>query len=114
MKATQTQFGQPGISIICVLALLLFNESASAAALRGRLVHANGNSAAGIVVTVVNQAHGRSAPVRTGADGMYYLQIPAGSYHLEVWINPTPGAQPVVYPIQVSEPYTDIPPIRVP
>lgn len=102
------------ICAICVLTLLFVTEPALAAALRGRLVHGNGYPAAGIVVTVYNQGIGRSAPTRTGPDGMYYLQIPAGSYYLEVWINPTPGAQPVVYPIQVGEPYTDIPPIVVP
>jgi hypothetical protein len=40
---------------------------------------------------------------------MYYLQLPAGPYYLEVWLSNTP----TTYPIQVNEPYTDIPPIAV-
>jgi hypothetical protein len=95
---------------ICLVGLLFVAEAASAAALRGRLVYPNGAPAGGITVTVFNSAIGRSIPVQTGPDGMYYMQIPAGSYYLEIWLG---GPQPRVYPIQVGEPYTDIPPIVV-
>lgn len=93
-------------------------QIAHAAVLRGRLdrIAPNGSRypAADVVVSVYNPSMGRSSPYRTGGDGMYYLQIPPGSYYLEIWINPTPGAQPLVYQVQVGEPYTDIPPVVVP
>jgi hypothetical protein len=100
----------------CVLFVVLTTGLASAATVRGRLVHAgNGHPAAGIAVTVYNQKLGRSSPAHTGPDGMYYLyNVLAGSYYLEVWVDPRPGAKPVVYPIQIGEPYTDIPQIVVP
>lgn len=96
-----------------VMLVLVLSETGGAAALRGQLIFPNGAAAGGVTVTVYNETIGRSLPTRTGADGMYYLQIPAGAYHLEVWINPTPGAAPLVYQIQVAEPYTDIPRIII-
>jgi hypothetical protein len=87
--------------------------AANAATVRGRLLHQNGYPAAGVAVTVYNQTMGRSSPAFAGADGMYYLyNIPPGNYYLEVWIYP--NSPPVVYQIQVAEPYTDIPPTSVP
>ena len=52
-------------------------------------------------------------PAYTDATGMYYLNIPAGPYTLEVWVTRDPRVPPMNYPIQVAEPKTDIPPIRV-
>jgi len=106
-----------GTVFVRVLAWLLFlaaiTQAATAATVRGRLVHANGYPGAGIAVTVVNQQVGRSSPAYAGPDGMYYMyNIPAGSYYLEIWLYP--GAPSLVYQIQVGEPYTDIPPIMVP
>jgi hypothetical protein len=104
-------------SLFRILALVLLlglgTGLANASTVRGRLVHANGYPAAGVAVTVFNQQLGRSSPAYAGPDGMYYLyNIPAGYYYLEVWIYP--GGAPVVYQIQVFEPYTDIPQIGVP
>jgi hypothetical protein len=96
-----------------VMLVLVLSEAGSGAALRGQLIFPNGVAAGGITLTVYSPAFGRSLPTRTGPDGMYYLQIPAGGYHLEVWINPTAGAAQLVYQIQVVEPYTDIPPIII-
>jgi hypothetical protein len=106
----------PCIGRSLLIGLLLFAAStiANAAALRGQLVRVAPNGsrfpAAGITVTVYNQQMGRSIAVRTGPDGMYYLQIPPGYYNLEVWLSNVPA----VYVIQVNEPYTDIAPIAVP
>jgi hypothetical protein len=45
---------------------------------------------------------------------MYYLHnISPGTYNLEIWISQRPGARPLVYKINVREPLTDIPAIRV-
>ena len=93
--------------------LLVITASASAASLRGQLVRIFPNGARapapGITVTVYNQALGRSIAVRTDQNGMYYLQLPAGAYYLEIWLSNSP----TTYSIQVNEPYTDIPPIAV-
>ena len=98
---------------VCVLVVLTAGL-ANAATVRGRLIHgSNGYPAAGVAVTVYNQGVGRSSPAYTGTDGMYYLyNVPPGYYYLEVWIYP--GGAPIVYQIQVAEPYTDIPPTGVP
>jgi hypothetical protein len=102
------------LAYICALVLLL-STSADAATLRGRLlrVYPNGAQfvAGGIAVTLYSQNLGRSTPATSGPDGMYYLyNIPPGDYNLEIWVsNP-----PVVYRVQIRDPYTDIPPIRVP
>jgi hypothetical protein len=86
---------------------------ANAATVRGRLVHKNGSPAAGVTVTISNQKAGRSAPARTGADGMYYLfNLHAGAYYLEIWVQPS--GPPQVYQIQVVEPNTDAPQVPVP
>ncbi|MGA3055249.1 MAG: carboxypeptidase-like regulatory domain-containing protein [Candidatus Korobacteraceae bacterium] len=100
-------------ALIIGVFLLVITPAASAASLRGQLVRVFPNGARapapGITVTVYNQALGRSIAVRTDQNGMYYLQLPAGPYYLEVWLSNTP----TTYPIQVNEPYTDIPPIAV-
>ena len=98
----------------CAVLLLVWCAGwAGAATVRGRLVHKNGSPAANVEVTVSNAKSGRSAPARTGADGMYYLfNLPAGAGFLEVWVNP--GGAPVVYQIQVAESSTDAPQAVVP
>ncbi|MGA3371168.1 MAG: carboxypeptidase-like regulatory domain-containing protein [Terracidiphilus sp.] len=98
---------------LCGLVMVLAAAMASAATVRGRLIHKNGSPAAGIEVSVVGPQGARSVPVRTGADGMYYLfNLPPGSYRLEIWVYP--GGAPLVYQIQVRDPYTDIAQIGVP
>ena len=102
------------VGVLAIMVLIgTFPPPSKAALLRGRLVrrdmYGNVFPMGGITVTVYNAALGRSAPSVTDATGMYYLNIPAGPYWLEIWVtNP-----PAVYQIQVGEPYTDIPPIFV-
>ena len=47
-----------------------------------------------------------------GQDGMYiFAKIPVGDYYLEVWADPK---TPLVYPIHVASPRTDVAPINIP
>src|SRR5882757_5203488 len=100
-----------------LLLLMGIARTAMASAVRGRLDRPGPNRvrvpASGITVTLLAQGRGRSAPSVTRQDGMYYLNVPAGVYNLEVWVRGTSG-QPLVYPVQVREPYTDIPAILLP
>ena len=102
----------------CCLLLIVMSQAAVAATLRGRLERKAPNGASfpapGIAVTVYRADRGRSRPSFTGPNGMYYLNIPAGLYSLEIWFSRDPRAKPMVYQIKVSEPYTDIPPIFIP
>jgi hypothetical protein len=86
--------------------------AAHAALIRGRLERVKGVArlaAGGITVTVYSRKGGRSTPTHTDSKGMYFINVPAGTYLLEVWSTKTP----TVYEIKVSEPYTDIPAITV-
>jgi hypothetical protein len=97
---------------VCLL-LLLFAQVSNAASLRGRVIHAYPGRVVGVpnlAVTVYSPTFGRSTPAYTGADGVFYLAVPAGSYHLEIWVNPQ---TPLTYPINVGEPGVDIPPITI-
>jgi hypothetical protein len=98
--------------IVLVVALVLGAGSANAARVRGLLERSDkhGKSPAqGVYVTAYSKTHGRSVGVKTDSHGMYYLDIPAGTYWLEIWVS-TPAR---VYQIRVVEPYTDIPPIKL-
>jgi hypothetical protein len=101
----------------CCLFVLVTINVATAATVRGRLDHVwpNGQRvpAVGFAVTVFRPDTGRTNPYYTGQDGMYYLNVPAGSYSLEIWVSTAPGSAPAVYVIQVNEPVTDIAPIVV-
>jgi len=107
-------------TIAVLVALVVSTASASAAVVRGRLVRANPqnvqSAAAGIAVTVSIKTSGTSTPaVVTKSDGMYYVyNVKPGSYYLEVWTTQGPSAKPTRYPIEVTEPLADIPPITLP
>jgi hypothetical protein len=110
------QFVSRVLVAVGLVSTLLFTATAEAATIRGRLEHVYPNGvrgpAAGLVVTVYSPTLGRSNPSYSGQDGMFYLQgIPPGAYRLEIWYSPY--SQPIVYSIQVQEPYTDIPPLNV-
>ena len=85
----------------------------AAATVRGKVVHDKDKSAAaGYKITMSNEK-GRTTPARVGSDGMFYIYgVLPGPYQLEVWIPNT--APPMVYKIQVVEPYTDVPQLAVP
>ena len=100
--------------VVAAMVLLALPVAAQAAAtVRGKLVHTGDKSAAaGYRVTVVNEK-GRTSPARVGQDGMYYIyNVLPGQCQLEIWVPKT--AAPVVYKIQVVEPYTDVPQLAVP
>lgn len=76
------------ILVVFTFGLICLTLSASAATLRGQLVCNNGMAAAvNIAVTVYNPQIGRSVAAFTGADGMYYLNIPPGVYTVEIWLS---------------------------
>jgi Carboxypeptidase regulatory-like domain len=85
--------------------------SASAAVIRGRIIHSSGYPAVGIAVRVVSQRLGPSGFTYSGRDGMFYLQgIPAGPYVIEIWIS---NQNVLRYNIGVGEPVTDLPVVTV-
>jgi hypothetical protein len=100
-----------------LIALLCLAQTLTGAALRGRLERTIPNRgrvpASGITVTLASKQRGRIATSVTQQEGMYYLNAPAGTYNLEVWVRGTAGP-PLVYSIQIKEPYTDIPAIVLP
>lgn len=118
MTKTRIPFLDPWRAAAFGLLLLAISQTAIAATVRGRLERRAASGAVypapGIAVTVYRRDLGRSAPSYTGPDGMYYLNVPAGSYSLEIWLSRDPRVPPRTYPIRVADPYTDIPPILVP
>jgi hypothetical protein len=109
----------PAILLACLLSIPIgagFAGSVTPNALvRGRLQRTAGakvSPAAGIAVTIDSQKSGRSPATYSGQDGMYYIQNAApGAYTLEVWTNPK---KPLTFPITVTAPVTDVPPVNVP
>jgi hypothetical protein len=93
-------------SAVALVLTLMFSARVDAANLRGQLLRGR-YPAPGVTVTVFSTRIGRSVAVATDAYGMYYLNVPAGQYSLEVWVSNPPR----VYPINVFEPGTDIPQI---
>jgi hypothetical protein len=95
--------------IVLLTVLLGLNHVVSAATVRGRLVRmSNRAPVVGVAVTLYSQTRGRSNAVYSGPDGMYYMNATQGTYYLEIWVSRDPRVRPLVYTIQVSEPYTDI------
>lgn len=100
------------IRLLAVVPLffVLSSRCSHAANLRGQLLCNGGNSAAvGMAVTLLSPQFGRTTTFFTGGDGMYYLNVPAGSYTLEIWTSRQINAPTLSYPIVVGEPMTDIP-----
>ena len=96
--------------------VVVISASAQAASVRGRLDRRSNNGsaypAAYVAVTLYRSDLGRSAPVYTGTDGMYYFNnVRPGDYYLEVWLYPS--RPPVTYLIRVNDPGTNIPPIQI-
>jgi hypothetical protein len=93
--------------------------SASASTVRGRLERIDGYGrhypAPYIAVTLKNPRTGRSSPVYTDPEGMYYIRnVPHQPYVLEVWSSRDPHQPPLLFNVFVNnEPYQDIAPIIV-
>jgi len=108
--ASQKSFGRSAVVLLAFFFIGI--QSASAATVRGLLLHQNDARAAGFAVRVTNSNLGPSGFAYSGNDGFYYLkQIPAGDYVLEVFIS---NENVLRYPIRVREPLTDFPLIKVP
>jgi hypothetical protein len=100
------------------IALLTSAPGASAQAVafvRGRIVRAGPMApypAGGVAVTVWNATLGRSAPVFTGPDGMFYMSLPPGLFTFEVW---SPYNQVILaQAFPVGLPQTDVPQMLLP
>jgi len=117
MRVNPRFIPKQGRFYLLLFLFLFLVGTASSAVVRGRLdrvVPGGGRGGAGgIRVTVSTPRRGRSPAVYSAQDGMYYIyNVPSGDYHLEIWVNGPNGA-PMVYPVSVREPYTDIPAITV-
>ena len=106
------EFGKRHELLIVLLSLATLPAFADAAAIRGKLIDHSGNAVGAVAVTA-KSADGarRSAPSKTDGDGLYYINVPAGNYTLEVWA--VPDGPPLKFRIVVHEPSTDIQPIQV-
>ena len=96
---------------LTLLAALAATHTLTAAAVRGRVLYANGSPAAGVAVRLTN-AKGGSPFSYSGRNGVYFLNgIPAGAYTLEIWQN---RALVSKLPVTVKEPSLDAPVVKIP
>jgi len=100
-----------GYTIATSLVLLLVPVLAQAATVRGKVERMAGYPAAYIRVTL-NFAGRRTSAVYTGSDGVYYVpKVQAGRCVLEIWNNKD---KPTSFQIEVREPSTQVPTVRLP
>jgi len=91
------------------------NDSTRVATVRGMLettagTGAKASPAPGVLVTIENRTY-TSPAVYSGKDGLYYIpNVVPGNYTLKVWADPK---NPLSFPISVTGPLTDIPPVIV-
>jgi hypothetical protein len=98
-------------SIATALVLLLLPDLARAATVRGKVERAAGYPAAYIRVTL-NCAGRRTSSVYTGSDGVYYVpRVQAGRCVLEIW---NTKDKPTSFQIEVREPSTQVPTVKLP
>ena len=98
-------------TIATSLVLLLLPALAHAAAVRGKVERMAGYPAAYIRVTL-NFAGRRTSAVYTGSDGFYYVpKVQAGRCVLEIW---NTKDKPTSFQIEVREPSTQVPTVRLP
>lgn len=98
--------------------LLLSTTALAQSAVRGMLVTTEKNTPVpGISITLLNSKSVRSAPVISGADGMFYIyDVVFGTYKVEVW---TKGFKetPLVFDLKVTpesaNKFVDVPLIKV-
>jgi len=104
------------VLILFAAALLFVADPAYSQTVRGRLDREGPYGfypAAYVQVTLYAPDRGRSLPVYTDVDGMYYFHdVPPGDYILEIWVSPD---RPLSYRIHVfRRRYVDIKPILLP
>ena len=93
------------------LVLLLLPALARAANVRGKVERVAGYPAAYMRVTL-NCNGRRTSAVYTGSDGFYFVpKVPAGSCVLEIWNSKN---RPTSFQIEVREPSTQVPTVRLP
>jgi hypothetical protein len=98
-------------TIATSLLLLLLPALARAANVRGKVERMAGYPAAYMRVTL-NCAGRRTSAVYTGSDGFYFVpKVPAGSCVLEIWNTKN---KPASFQIEVREPSTQVPTVRLP
>src|SRR5258707_800767 len=100
MKAKHIHF----VHWTLVLALFIgaFTET-FAATVRGKLFAVGPGGpvpVGGIAVTVIRPDKKRSQPSFSGPDGMYYINVPPGSYTLEVWFSKDSHVRPLLFQVQ--------------
>jgi hypothetical protein len=104
------------VLILAVAALLFVTDSAYSQTVRGRLDREGRYGyypVAYVQVTLNAPDMGRSLPIYTDIDGMYYFHdVPPGDYILEIWVYPD---RLLSYRIHVfNQRYVDIEPILLP
>jgi hypothetical protein len=93
------------------LVLLLLPALAQAATVRGKVERMAGYPAAYVRVTL-NLAGRRTSAVYTGSDGFYYVpKVQAGRCVLEIW---NAKDKPTSFQIEVREPSTQVPTVKLP
>ncbi len=105
------------LNAILLLPLLVVSSAVfaqtSSATVRGMLednTAKNPQPVSGVLVTLEGRNY-TSPAVHSGKDGLYYISnVAPGAYTLKVWSDPK---NPLSFPIKVSGPLTDIPPVIV-
>jgi hypothetical protein len=98
-------------TIAASLVLLLLPALARAATVRGKVERMAGYPAAYVRVTL-NCAGRRTSSVYTGSDGVYYVpKVQGGRCVLEIW---NTRDKPTSFQIEVREPSTQVPTVRLP
>src|SRR5262249_49549429 len=89
------------LSLFVVLAVIVFGVTASAQTgrLTGKAVDSSGGVILGADVTLLGPGNTTVAKTQTGADGNFTLDVPPGSYALQVTLD---GFEPVVQGIAVT------------
>ena len=97
---------------VLMISLVIGVQSLVAASVKGRILQMGPTGeltpVAGATLTTYTNKSGRSYPVTTDSEGMFYLTAPAGAYVLEVWTSRDPHQPPQTFPIKVTDPFTDI------
>ena len=112
-------------SIFILFFIATVPQLAGAAVVRGVVYSINGykqpHREEGVVVDILGLKDsegtnkGRTPQVLSGADGMYYIEVPPGSYTVEIWPSKDLAISPTTISIVVKEKdtYVDIKPQKI-